>query len=238
MIRSNLTAIRDDIRQTALRCGRDPADIKLIAVSKRFPAEVMSQACAAGQFIFGENFIQEAAEKRALLGADVCLHFIGHLQSNKAKTAAEVCDVIETVDRFKIASALHRHLLAMNRTLEVLVQVNIGLDPKKSGILPEDTEQLLRQIAELSTLKVTGLMTITPLTEDCEQARPFFRKLRVLSEKMKERGLFATSRRVELSMGMSDDYRVAIEEGATLIRVGTAIFGHRPQTGEKSGSKT
>ncbi len=228
MIRTNLITIREDIRQTALRCGRDPVDIKLVAVSKRFPAEVMLQACAAGQWTFGENFIQEAAEKRAVLGDDVRLHFIGHLQSNKAKTAAEVFNMIETIDRFKIASVLHRHLLAMDRTLEVLVQVNIGLDPKKSGVLPDDTEQLLTRISELSTLKVKGLMTILPVTENSEQARPLFQKLRILSEKMKERGLFPANRKVELSMGMSDDYRVAIEEGATSIRVGTAIFGNRP----------
>ena len=228
MIRDNLKNIGEDIKHTALRCGRDPAEIKLVAVSKRFPAEAMKEAHLAGQRIFGENFIQEAAEKRNILGTAVRIHFIGHLQSNKAKIAAEVCDVVETVDRFKIGSALNRYLLSCDRTLEVLVQVNVGLDPKKSGVLPDDTEQLLTQLIELPALRVAGLMTMPPFTQDPEQARPFFRKLRQLSEKMNDRGLFASGSSVELSMGMSSDYRVAIEEGATSIRIGTAIFGIRP----------
>ena len=212
MIRDNLRYICEDIKQSALRCGRDPADIKLVAVSKRFPVEIMRQARAAGQLIFGENYIQEAAEKKTILGDEIRLHFIGHLQSNKAKTAAEVCDVIETIDRFKIGSALNRHLQAMNRSVEVLVQVNVGLDPKKSGVLPENTEELLAQLSELPALKVKGLMTMPPFTQESEQARPFFKSLRLLSEKMQNQGMFPTNSKVELSMGMSNDYRVAIEE--------------------------
>jgi pyridoxal phosphate enzyme (YggS family) len=228
MIRDNLRQICEDIKETARKCGRNPSDIKLVAVSKRFPVEMMQEARVAGQILFGENFIQEAVAKKEALGDAVRIHFIGHLQSNKAKTAAEACDVIETIDRFKIGSAINRHLEAAGRTAEVLVQVNVGLDPKKSGVLPDDTEKLLNQLLELPALKVKGLMTMPPFCEDSEQSRPFFRSLRLLSEKMKDKGLFSTGSTVELSMGMSNDYRVAIEEGATSIRIGTAIFGIRP----------
>lgn len=227
MIQNNLGQIRQQITEIAIRCHRDPSDIKLIAVSKRFPVEAIEEALDAGQFQFGENFIQESADKKAILGDSVRLHFIGHLQSNKAKTAAATFDMIETVDRFKIASALNRHLDAMNRKMDILIQVNIGNDPNKSGILPDAAEHLLTQIKELKQIAPKGLMTITPITKTAGEARIFFKELRILGERLQTLGLLPADK-IELSMGMSSDFHIAIEEGATLIRIGTAIFGQRP----------
>lgn len=228
MIRENLNILYEDIRRCARICGRNPAEIKLVAVSKRFPVEVIEEANRAGQVLFGENYIQEAVEKKQVLGDQVRFHFIGHLQSNKAGLAARYFDVVETVDRAKIGSALDRHLRDLDRSLDVLVQVNIGLDSRKSGVLPQNLEKLLEDLQPLKRLRIKGLMTMPPYTADPEEARPFFSQLRRLGEQMRDKGMFQSTAGPELSMGMSGDYRVAIEEGATSIRIGTAIFGDRP----------
>lgn len=228
MIEQNLKNIRASIHDVTTRCGRNPDDIKLVAVSKRFPVDAIKQALSAGQILFGENYIQEAVEKKNELQNTIQLHFIGNLQSNKAKVCADTCDMVETVDRFKIASALNKRCEQKNRFLNILVQVNIGFDDNKSGVLPENTEALLQQIQHLEKIRVMGLMTMPPFTPDPEDARPYFRKLRLLAEDMKTKGLLGHYGAIELSMGMSHDYHVAIEEGATYIRVGTAIFGQRP----------
>lgn len=228
MIQENLYKIRETISEVATRCNRNSEDIRLVAVSKRFPVEVMREALAAGQMIFGENYIQEAVQKKNLLGEVVKLHFIGNLQSNKAKFAVDTCSMVETVDRLKIAKAMNRYLEETERSLDVLIQVNIGFDQNKSGVSPDESETLLKKIRDLPRLRVRGLMTMPPLMDDPEAVRPFFRDLRRLSEKMEDRGLLGDHGKTELSMGMSHDYQVAIEEGATLIRVGTAIFGQRP----------
>lgn len=234
MLHTNLAKVRATIKEVAEKCGRNPSTIKLVAVSKRFPVEVMLEAIAAGQTLFGENYIQEAVQKKAALvnagetarGAKI--HFIGNLQSNKARSAVETCDIIETVDRPKIASELNKHLERTGRNMDILVQVNIGLDSNKSGVLPERIDELVLHIRQLPHLKLKGLMTMPPFTEEAEQARPFFRQLRILSEQLQDRGLLDSAQPAELSMGMSHDFHIAIQEGATLIRVGTAIFGHRP----------
>lgn len=228
MIQENLYKIRETISEVATRCNRNSEDIRLVAVSKRFPVEVMREALAAGQMIFGENYIQEAVQKKNLLGEVVKLHFIGNLQSNKAKFAVDTCSMVETVDRLKIAKAMNRYLEETKRSLDVLIQVNIGFDQNKSGVSPDESETLLKKIRDLPRLRVRGLMTMPPLMDDPEAVRPFFRDLRRLSEKMEDKGLLGDHGKTELSMGMSNDYQVAIEEGATLIRVGTAIFGQRP----------
>lgn len=228
MIQENLYKIRETISEVATRCNRNSEDIRLVAVSKRFPVEVMREALAAGQMIFGENYIQEAVQKKSLLGEVVKLHFIGNLQSNKAKFAVDTCSMVETVDRLKIAKAMNRYLEETERSLDVLIQVNIGFDQNKSGVSPDESETLLKKIRDLPRLRVRGLMTMPPLMDDPEAVRPFFRDLRRLSEKMEDKGLLGNHGKTELSMGMSHDYQVAIEEGATLIRVGTAIFGQRP----------
>lgn len=228
MINQNIEKIKKTIEATARDCGRDPAEIRLVAVSKRFPVEVMIEAQSAGHYLFGENYLQEAAEKKAIVGDSLQLHFIGHLQSNKAKIAAEIFSMIETVDRYKIGAALNKHLEALGRKLDILVQVNVGLESVKSGVQPNKTEDLLMQLKDLENLRLKGLMTMPPFTEDPEEARPYFRKLRLLGEEMQGKGLLAPDENFELSMGMSNDYHIAIEEGATLIRIGTAIFGNRP----------
>ncbi|PID41407.1 MAG: YggS family pyridoxal phosphate-dependent enzyme [Proteobacteria bacterium] len=227
MINKNLIAIKKKIEITATRCGRSPDDIQLVAVSKRFPATTIEKAHLAGQTLFGENYIQEAKEKKELLGPTVRFHFIGHLQSNKARIAAEIFDMVETIDRIKIARTLNKHLLSLDRRMDVLIQVNIGKDPNKSGAAPEECAFLLEQVKELEAINPVGLMTITPITDNPEASRPYFKKLAKLGKRLQTLNLLPENR-IELSMGMSNDYIVAIEEGATLVRVGTALFGQRP----------
>ena len=227
MIDRNLQDIRQKIIATAIQCGRDPATIRLVAVSKKFPTSHIQEAIQAGQFLFGENYIQEAAQKKTEIGDTASFHFIGHLQSNKAKLAAQIFEMIETIDRYKLAAALDKELKYLDKTLDVLVQVNIGREPQKSGVLPQDTEELLKKLLLLSNLKVRGLMTIPPYSDNPEHTRPHFKALRLLAEEMQKKNYFSDSTCVELSMGMSSDYTVAIEEGATFIRIGTALFGHR-----------
>jgi len=229
MILSNLQNIRLKIQETASKCGRAPDSIRLVAVSKKCPVSSLQEAMQANQFLFGENYIQEAVQKKAATGATALFHFIGHLQSNKVRPAAQTFQMIETIDRFKLAAALDKELKLQGKTMDILVQVNIGREPQKSGVLPEDTEKLLAQIIPLSNLRIQGLMTIPPFVEDPEQTRPYFRDLRLLAEKMQGKKYFFDNSHVELSMGMSSDYVIAIEEGATLVRVGTAIFGNRPE---------
>jgi len=227
MICDNLRHIRSTIAQTALACGRDPETIKLLAVSKGMGIDRISQAIDCGQTLFGENYLQEAADKIRQLPPTVGWHFIGHLQGNKARLAAGLFAVVETVDRLKVAQALDRQAKALNREVSILVQVNTGREQQKSGVLPEETGQLLRLIAQTTDLRVRGLMTLPPYSPDPEKSRPYFKILKQLAEQCAARQLFADNRRVELSMGMSGDYPVAIEEGATIVRVGTALFGTR-----------
>jgi hypothetical protein len=226
-ILKNLEKIRQSITETAISCNRNPADIKLLAVSKHHPVTSIQEAIAAEQFLFGENYMQEAQEKCKVI-TNASFHFIGHIQSNKAKLAAELFNMVETVDRLKLAKALNKHLVTIDKKLDVLIQVNIGNDPKKYGISPDDTETLLQKIQTLSQLRPRGLMTIPPFSTDPEETRHYFRQLRLLSTNCAEQNLFFDNSNVELSMGMSHDYTIAIEEGSTYIRVGTAIFGNRP----------
>ena len=228
MIEENISRINEEIHESAKKAGKNPADIKLVAVSKRFPAARICEAFRAGQLLFGENYIQEVQEKIEEIPADAKIHFIGHLQSNKAKIAAAFCDMVETVDTLKLGRKLNSQLEETTKKLKVLVQVNIGGDPKKAGTQGDQTEQLLAQLSELKNLEVRGLMTMPPFETDPENSRPYFEKLRRLSEKLSAGGMFPRNQQVELSMGMSNDFRIAIEEGATIIRVGTAIFGKRP----------
>ncbi len=227
MIAANLTHIKEHIGQCALACGRSPQEVQLVAVTKNVAASAVREAIAAGHHLFGENYLQEAQQKIAELGKEASFHFIGHLQSNKAKIAAELFDVVETVDSLKIAAALSRHLVGLQRNLKILIQVNIGAEESKSGTHPEATEQVLREIRDLPNIKAVGLMTIPPMSSDMEDARPYFRKMRELADHLSSLELFAAGEKIELSMGMSDDYPVAIAEGATIVRIGTAIFGPR-----------
>jgi pyridoxal phosphate enzyme (YggS family) len=227
-IANNLHNIQSAIAETARNCGRDPSSIKLIAVSKRHSIASIKEAMEAGQFLFGENYIQEAADKRQNIDETAAFHFIGHIQSNKAKQAAELFSMVETVDRYKLAKVLNNHLERLGRKLDILVQVNIGQDPKKSGISPDKAGDLLRQIKSLSQIRPLGLMTIPPFSNNGEETRVHFKNLRTLSIELASQGLFSDNSNVELSMGMSQDFKTAIEEGSTIIRIGTAIFGQRP----------
>ncbi len=227
MICQNIEKVLADIQHAAVKSQREPKEIKLIAVSKKMPPNAIARAQQCGQLIFGENYIQEARSKIEQLDPQLRWHFIGHLQSNKAKEAARIFQMVETVDRLKIARSLDRHAGNYGRSLEILIQVNIGEEPQKSGVPPEQTSQLLQNIQELKNLRIRGLMTTPPYGRQAEQSRSWFRSLKKISLQCAEKGLFYDNDRVELSMGMSGDYKVAIEEGATIIRVGTAIFGSR-----------
>lgn len=227
-IRENLLEIREKIGEAAVRSGRGVESVKLIAVSKLVSPERIIEAVAAGQRCFGENYVQEAIKKMSTISGDIVWHFIGRFQSNKANIVAGAFQQVETVDRLKLALALDRRLDELGRSLDVLIQVNIGRENQKAGVLPERVEELLVEINRTCQhLNVKGLMTIPPYIEAAEAARPFFRTMRSLSEELQEKGLFPATDHPELSMGMSGDYEVAISEGSTQVRIGTAIFGRR-----------
>jgi pyridoxal phosphate enzyme (YggS family) len=232
MLHENLTEILTRIAAAAKRGNRSASGIRLVAVSKRVSLESILEAIGLGQHVFGENYVQEALEKiptirKARPNDTVFFHFIGNLQTNKAKKAAELFDAVETIDSTKLADALEKHLKPLHKTLAGYIQVNIGREKQKSGILPEDCEKFLAEIPQYRHLKIIGLMTIPPYCADPEVVRPYFRQLRKLSEKLVSKGLLGQHGPVELSMGMSGDFEVAIEEGATVIRIGTALFGSR-----------
>lgn len=219
--------ILERIAAAAVRSGRNPDSVHLVAVSKTVAPDRVLQAANAGQEIFGENYLQEAAGKIEKIGRLARWHFIGHLQSNKARQAAELFDMIETVDRLKIARILDEHCRDIGRSLDILVQVNVGEEPQKFGIAPVEAEKLLAELRQFSRLRVMGLMTMPPFFNAPEKVRPFFKKLRILSERLSARNLLGRHGAVQLSMGMSGDFETAIEEGATLVRIGTALFGCR-----------
>jgi hypothetical protein len=219
----NLADVRERIAAAALRAGRRPEEIALMAVSKTFPPAVIREAYEAGQRLFGENRVQEFAEKATALSglAGAEWHMIGHLQSNKAAKAAELFSTVDSVDSLRLAQKAHKRL-------PVLIEINVGSEAAKSGAAPDspELEQLLAAAVSLQALQIRGLMTIPPFTEDPQQARPYFRHLRELRDHIAARHLPGVSLDV-LSMGMSHDFEVAIEEGSTCVRVGTAIFGER-----------
>jgi pyridoxal phosphate enzyme (YggS family) len=211
-----LAAVRERIARAAARARRDPAEITLLAVTKLFPAEVIREGYQLGLREFGENYVQEFERKAPEVAdlPDVRFHLIGHLQSNKAKKAAELFHVIQTVDSPKLA----RRLNDAGRQLEVMLEVKLSEEEAKRGAAPEELAELIAAVRACGNLRLLGLMTMPPWTEDAEASRPYFRRLRELAE------LHGLRR---LSMGMSHDLEAAIEEGATCVRVGTALFGER-----------
>ncbi|HCC55137.1 MAG TPA: YggS family pyridoxal phosphate-dependent enzyme [Desulfobulbaceae bacterium] len=227
MIAENFETIRARIRAAAERVGRDPFSVRLVAVSKHQPLAAIREAMAAGQVIFGENYLQEAEDKAAALGQGLSWHCIGHLQSNKARLAAEVFTCIETIDRLKLAKALESRLVELDKIMPILVQVNVGGEAQKAGVAPQEAGRLCRELQQFPHLVLQGLMTMPPMVENPEESRGCFRQLRLLGEELVSRGLLGQHGPIELSMGMSGDFEVAIEEGATLVRVGTALFGER-----------
>ncbi|HEX3820632.1 MAG TPA: YggS family pyridoxal phosphate-dependent enzyme [Candidatus Sulfotelmatobacter sp.] len=229
-ISDNIAEIRDRIASAARRAGRSPTEIALMAVTKTHPAERIREAYAAGLRLFGENRVQEFAGKAGALAdlSDAQWHMIGHLQTNKAGKAAELFGAVDSVDSLKIAERLDAAASSLGKTLDVLIEINVGGEVAKSGVSPDskDLEELLSSAAKFEALRFRGLMTVPPFTDDPEGARPFFRKLRELRDAISARNLPHISMGV-LSMGMSHDFEVAIEEGSSCVRVGTAIFGER-----------
>lgn len=227
-IQENLRAIREKIDQACRDCDRDPDQVRLLAVSKTKPARDVLAAAAAGQQLFGESYVQEFADKEQEVNAPVEWHFIGHLQSNKVKYLRGRVSMIHSVDRFSLAREINRQWGRIDQCIDVLLQVNLAGEQSKSGTDPQDAAALVRKLSELPHLRVRGLMTLPPFLEDPHEVRPYFRQLRELAEEIAALKLPGVSMD-ELSMGMSHDFPVAIEEGATLVRVGTSIFGAREQ---------
>ena len=223
-IKENLQRVQERIAQAALKAGRRPEEIALVAVSKKQDLEKIRQAADAGAGIFGENYVQEAQEKIPLLGRPAQWHLIGHLQSNKVKIAVPLFTMIHTVDSFDLARVISQRAGMEGKTQEILIQVNVAQEESKSGTSTEEALELAGKVSELPHLSLEGLMTVPPFLDDPDQVRPYFVRLRELRDHL-NRCLRRPLR--HLSMGMSHDFEAAIEEGATLVRVGSAIFGPR-----------
>jgi pyridoxal phosphate enzyme (YggS family) len=240
-IAENVERVQERIAQAARRAGRKPEEVTLVAVSKTFPAESIREAYAAGLRVFGENRVQEFADKsssvRHLPGSE--WHLIGHLQSNKAGKAVELFDCIDSLDSVRLAEKLNGAADKLNKTIPVLIEVNIGGEEAKSGVAARsaELEQLLTASGRLRHLQIRGLMTVPPFTDDPESARPYFRQLRQLRDQIATRKLPGISMDL-LSMGMSHDFEIAIEEGSDCVRVGTAIFGKRETLSPPSSLST
>lgn len=225
-IAENLAHINRRIQVAAEKAGRDPASIRLVAVSKTRPAADINEALLAGQSLFGENYVQELASKFIEVKDGAKWHFIGHLQSNKVKYIAGQVSLIHSVDRFSLAEEINRQWSRLDKTCDILIQVNISGESTKSGTTESDALQLVKDCSKLSNIKVKGLMTMPPFFDDPEAARPYFAELRRLSQTIVAAEIPGVEMQ-ELSMGMSGDFEAAIQEGATLVRVGTSIFGER-----------
>jgi pyridoxal phosphate enzyme (YggS family) len=224
-ISANINAIKQKIAAAAERAGRDPLSIKLMAVTKTVKPELIGKAIEAGLTMLGENYVQEAKDKIAAISDHAQWHMIGHLQTNKAKYAVKLFDYVHSVDRLELAQELDKRAGQINRKLNVLIEVNSG-EESKSGIEKTQALDLVRQIAHLPNLAVRGLMAMAPYSDNPENSRPYFKALRDLRDDIDRAGIAGISME-ELSMGMTDDFEVAIEEGATIIRIGRAIFGKR-----------
>lgn len=226
MVSENLVDVMARIAKAARKVGRDPGEVSLIAVTKSVEAKKLKEALSGGVRIFGENYVQEAGEKiKKVRDGSIKWHFIGHLQKNKVKVAVELFDVIETVDTIELAAEINKRA---TEPLEVFIEVNIAKEKTKTGAYPDAVIKLAKGISALPMLRLTGLMSIPPSVPDAEASRPYFITLRRLAERVNKEqvpGVFIRN----LSMGMSGDYEVAVEEGATFVRVGAAIFGQRPQ---------
>ncbi len=231
-IASNLHRIRERITNAAARSGRNGEAIRVVAASKAKPVEVIRQAIEAGVCDFGENYVQEAAAKIPACGTSVTWHLIGHLQRNKAARAVELFDLLHAVDSAALGRALGQHGAACGRPIRVLLEVNLGREASKKGIQVDEAPALLAALADEEYLVVDGLMTIPP-PGPAEAARQFFRALRRLRDRLKQ-GAPENAPLRELSMGMSDDYEVAVEEGATMVRIGRALLGERTQPARRS----
>jgi len=225
-VAGNYRKIIDHVFEAAAKAGRDGTKIKLLAAAKSQSIDALRTAVAAGVTLVGENYVQEAKEKRQQIKATVEWHMIGHLQRNKTKAAVAVFDVIQSLDNVALARELDKEGSKRGKTIRALVEVNLGGEESKTGIDRNGVAALLEEIAELSNLRIEGLMTVPPFQDDLEKVRPYFRDLRELREELNESRYLNVDLQ-ELSMGMTHDYTVAIEEGATIVRIGTALFGPR-----------
>jgi pyridoxal phosphate enzyme (YggS family) len=225
-IAANLQEVLRRIRAAALDSGRDPSAVRLVAVSKTRPVEDVIQALQAGQSVFGENYVQELVGKVVEVSGAVEWHFIGHLQSNKVRQIAGLVAMIHSVDRLSLAQEISRQWGKLGSCCDILVQVNISGETTKSGTTGSEALQLVRDIAGLPHVRIRGLMTMPPFFDDPEAARPFFAELKRLALRIEAEAIPGVAIE-ELSMGMSGDFEAAIQEGATLVRVGTSIFGAR-----------
>lgn len=225
-IAANCRKVLDRIRQATAKSGRDPGKIKLLAASKSQSVDRILAAIEAGVRLFGENYVQEAKAKKDAVKGAVEWHMIGHLQRNKARAALELFSVIQSLDGLELARKLNAEGKKRNQVVRAYVEVNLAGEESKTGIVKEEVAALLREVGTLSHLRVEGLMTIPPFREDPEEVRPYFRALKELQTKLGPLPIPNVDLE-ELSMGMTHDYAVAIEEGATLVRIGTAIFGPR-----------
>lgn len=226
-IKGRIETVRERIRSAALRCGRNPDSVRLVAVSKTVPVETIREALEGGATVFGENYIQEAMEKISALSVyPLSWHFIGRLQRNKAKYAVGLFDLIHSVDSLRLAEEIDRQARKAGRIQKILLQVNIGRDPAKSGIPAEEALPLVQKIAGFQNLSVLGLMTMPPFFDDPQQVRPYFAALAELRDRIRSCKIPGVCME-ELSMGMTGDFEAAVECGATMVRIGTAIFGKR-----------
>jgi pyridoxal phosphate enzyme (YggS family) len=226
-LKNRLENVNDRINKAALKCGRDPENIHLVAVSKTIPVNRVKEAIELGVTILGENYVQEARDKFNVLGSyPVSWHFIGHLQTNKAKYAVRLFDLIHSVDTLKLARELDKQAKKVNKFQDILIQINVSKEPSKSGSDIENAANLIKDIVHLENLSLKGFMAMPPFFKNPEKARPYFIALRNLRDQIQKTlpGVALD----ELSMGMTGDFEVAIEEGATFVRIGTAIFGERP----------
>lgn len=225
-IRDHLNEVRENIQKACEKAGRSPQEVTLIAVSKTKPLFMLEEAYEAGARDFGENKVQEILEKHPKMPEDARFHMIGHLQRNKVKQVLPHAVLIHSVDSYRLAEQISQEAGKLGITAKILLEVNVAKEESKFGMMPEDVEEMAGQIAALPHLQIEGLMTIAPFVDDPEKNRPVFRKLYQLSVDIKKKNIDNVTMSV-LSMGMTGDYEVAVEEGATMIRVGTGIFGAR-----------
>lgn len=226
MLEENLKQVEENIQKACQRAERKREEVTLVAVSKTKPVSMLSEAYNCGIRNFGENKVQEICEKRDLLPNDICWHMIGHLQRNKVKHIISDVSLIHSVDTYRLAEEINIQAKKISRIVPILIEVNISGESSKFGIVPDETLQLVQEIQKLDNLRIQGLMTVAPYTENAEENRLYFRKIRQLSVDIANENIDNVSMGI-LSMGMTGDYMVAIEEGATIVRVGTGIFGAR-----------
>jgi hypothetical protein len=223
-VKDNLETINKKIKEAAWKVNRDPQEIKLVAVTKTATLEQIKEAINEGVKIIGENKVQEAKKKYQVLTTEVKWHLIGHLQTNKVKYAVEIFDLIHSVDSIKLAKEIDNRSVQFKKTIDVLIEVNISGEETKYGYNPEKVEAFLKEISEFSAIRVRGLMTIAPISKNKEEVRPYFRRLRELSERIRDKNI-KNIKMDYLSMGMTDDFEIAIEEGANMVRIGRGVFG-------------